>query len=211
MDTLRQAVARKLVLVLLFAALCPLSSRADSPLTSTDFHRAYVDLPQVRKALEAGRLDDQLADYILSPGTSYDEAAAVINALGWDTEGKDNHLRLLRRLQVMDPPAYERFRAGRGSTRALFAVGYLWAMDDYFDTRRAESLLGQAKRQAPEFFVISMVHALVAAQSKEVSDWCDIFRGPREAMARYPNGLEMRRAAVRIVFEYTDIYGKYCK
>jgi hypothetical protein len=57
--------------------------------------------------------------YILSPETSYGEAAAVINALDWDTDGKDNHLRLLRRLQATDPQAYRRFGAGKGSTRVL--------------------------------------------------------------------------------------------
>jgi hypothetical protein len=59
--------------------------------------------------------------------------------------------------------------------------------------------------------MISLVYALGVAQSDEVRGWCDIFRGPREAMARHPNGLEMRRAAVDIVFKYTGIYGEYCR
>ena len=196
--------------LLTLAVAWPGRVRADSPLTSTDFHQAYADLPQVARAVASGTLDDELADYLLSPGTSYDEAAAVMNALGWDVDGKDNHLRLLRRLKATDPQAFERFRSGRGSTRVLFAVGYLWAMGDYFDTRRAELLLAQARRQAPEFFAISLLHALVVAQSKDVSDWCEVFKGPRETVARYPNGLEMRRKAVEIVLEYTDIYADRC-
>lgn len=212
MEPFRKRLVRALApLLLLAAGAVPSPSRADSPLTSADFHQAYLDLPQVRKAAASRQLDDELADYLLSPGTSYDEAAAVINALGWDFDGKDSHLRLLRRLQATNPLAFERFRAGKGSTRVLFAVGYLWAMDDYFDTRRAQKLLAQARRQSPEFFAITLVEALVAAQSKDVGDWCDIFRCPRAALARHPNGLEMRRAAVAIVLEYTDLYADDCR
>ena len=93
----------------------------------------------------------------------------------------------------------------------LFAVGYMWATDEYYDTRRAELLLAQAERQSPEFFVISLVHALVVAQSKSESEWCGIFRKPRETIARYPNGLEMRRAAVQSVLDYTDTYAPGCR
>ena len=200
-----------MAVALIAASLYPQLAIADSPLTSADFHQAYLDLPQVRKAVQVRALDDELADYLLSPGTSYDEAAAVINALGWDADGKDNHLRLLRRLKATDRRAFDRFKAGKGSSRILFVVGYLWAMDDYFETRRAESLLWQARSQAPEFFAIALIHALVVAQSEEVGRWCEVFRGPRATLAKYPNGLEMRRSAVRIVLDYTDIYADECK
>lgn len=207
----RFSVTALLPALLLAVLSAPRPARADSPLTSADFHQAYADLPQVRRAAATGVLDEALADYLLSPGTSYDEVAAVVNALGWNVGGKDNHLRLLRRLEATDPQGYRRFREGRGSTRVLFAVGYLWAMDDYFDTRRAETLLAQARRQSPEFFAIALVHALVVAQSKEVEDWCEVFRGPRATLANYPHGLEMRRTAVDIVLAYTDLYGDRCR
>lgn len=203
---------RLLLAVLLgFAALLPMPSRADSPLTSTDFHQAYLDVPQVRRAAESHQLDDELADYLLSPGTSYDEAAAVINALGWNIDGTDNHLRVLRRLQATRPDRFKQFRLGKGSSRELFVIGYLWAMDDYFETRKAELLLRQAKNQSPEFFAIALVHALVLAQDKPVNEWCEVFSGPRDTLNRYPNGLEMRRAAVSIVLDYTDGYADQCR
>lgn len=81
-------------------------------------------------------------------------------------------------------------------------------MDDYFETGRAERLLVQARRQSPEFLAIALVHALVVAQIKIAADWCDVFRGPRDTLARYFHGLEMRRLAVDIVLDYTDRYGK---
>ncbi|QNP40797.1 hypothetical protein [Lysobacter solisilvae (ex Woo and Kim 2020)] len=193
--------------VLFVGVLLAPPSHAHSPVTSGLIYEAYLDLPQVRKAHEVSALDDELADYILDPGTSYDEAAAVINALG---RTLDNHLLLLQRLKKTDPHGYQRFRAGKGSSRVLFAVGYMWATDEYYDTRRAELLLAQAERQSPEFFVISLVHALVIAQSKEESEWCEIFRKPRDTIARYPNGLEMRRAAVQSVLDYTDTYAESC-
>ena len=68
-------------LVLLATLWCP-AARADSPLTSCDFHEAYADVPAVAHALEAG-LDDETMEALDDPAVPHDVRAAIVNALGW--------------------------------------------------------------------------------------------------------------------------------
>ena len=82
MRAFRKMTSALAAVVFLATWSAPPAARADSPLTSADFQRAYPDLPEVRTAGASGRLDDALADYLLDPGRSYAETAAVINALG---------------------------------------------------------------------------------------------------------------------------------
>jgi hypothetical protein len=65
-------------------------SRADSPITSTPFSEAYQDYEIVQKAQKAGILDLEMAQYLSSRSAPIDVKAAVINALSWKIEGKQN-------------------------------------------------------------------------------------------------------------------------
>ena len=62
---------------------------SDSPITSTDFYRAYLDVELVENAHNSGELNMILAE-ALSNETPLDIKMAIINALSWDLDGKDN-------------------------------------------------------------------------------------------------------------------------
>ena len=51
---------------------------ADSPVTSTDFYKAYLHIEQVQRAEQHGILDGHLAGYLLDETVSIDKKAAVI-------------------------------------------------------------------------------------------------------------------------------------
>ena len=57
---------------------------ADSPITSTDFYKAYLHIPEVEEAHTIGVLSEGIAEYLLNSDNSLDKKAAVINALSWD-------------------------------------------------------------------------------------------------------------------------------
>ena len=70
---------------------------ADSPLTSTNFSRAYATHPMVEMAaeLEAGDfLPTKLLDFLADKDSPVDERMAVINSIGWAFEGHDGYSRL---------------------------------------------------------------------------------------------------------------------
>ena len=63
---------------------------ADSPITSTDFYKAYLSVPEVESARASGIINKQIANFLLNPEHTIDKKAAIINALSWDLNGKVN-------------------------------------------------------------------------------------------------------------------------
>lgn len=53
---------------------------ADSPITSTEFYEAYMDVKMVQRAHLQSVLGFEIAEFLSSPENPIDEKAAVINA-----------------------------------------------------------------------------------------------------------------------------------
>src|ERR1035437_10833889 len=75
-------------IVSLLLMLINYSSRADSPLTSTDFYTAYMDVDMVKEANKTQKFSDKIGEYLSSPQNSIDKKVAVVNALRWNFDGK---------------------------------------------------------------------------------------------------------------------------
>ena len=62
---------------------------ADSPLTSTDFYRAYLDVPIVKKAADSpGKLTQEMMEYLHDDKNPLDKRIALVNAVGWNIENQ---------------------------------------------------------------------------------------------------------------------------
>lgn len=70
------------IISVIFFSMNPVTVFADSPITSTDFYRAYTDVSIVKTAKEKGVMDKEIANYLHSSKNPIDVKAAVINALG---------------------------------------------------------------------------------------------------------------------------------
>jgi len=183
------------------------SAWADSPITSTPFSEAYRDVPEVVRAAESGVLTRDLAAYLLDEETPLDRAAAVINALSWSLDGKDNAERLLQFLPGLSAGLDQALRRDDPPARLLFVLGYLEAMDNYFEAASAEETLRIAAHKLPNSFTAAFIHALVAAQDAE---WCDAFEITQGVVDRFPGHRDMRERAVEIVMDYMILYAEYC-
>ena len=73
---------------------------ADSPLTSTTFYQAYLDVLIVKQADQTHRLDRAMGDYLLNDQNPFDVKLAVINALSWEENVSENVQNLLDSLQT---------------------------------------------------------------------------------------------------------------
>lgn len=139
-----------------------LAGWADSPLTSTEFWTSYRDLPQVRTAHDLRRLNNGLANYLLSKAP-LDHKAAVINALSWNYHGQQN-------AQLFLDSAALKYKKSPPDTLYMltpdeqFCWGYLMAMDDYFHVKTSLSTLRAARRRLPNSFTVAIVTELVEAQ-----------------------------------------------
>ena len=65
-------------------------THADSPITTTKFFKAYLDVKMVERAHLEGVMGLEIAEFLTSPENPIDVKAAVINALSWKFDGKSN-------------------------------------------------------------------------------------------------------------------------
>ena len=85
---------------------------ADSPVTSTPFSEAYLDVSLIRKARSQGVFTEEMCGFLTNLDIFIDQKAALINALGWAYEGKNEaemfsrYLFHAHRFQTKSLPLY---------------------------------------------------------------------------------------------------------
>lgn len=195
------------VFVYLLFFLLPGLGRADSPVTSTDFAEAYLDFPIVRKAKATGRVDDEIASF-LSSEAPIDVKAAVVNALGWDFKGKTNaptYRAFLARAYNTTP---QNLNLDLLSVSELMSLGYMTALDNYFNVIPALPILQRARRIERGSYTIAIIESLVRAQ--QARDFCQKWQAIEPLQFPRHLNLDMRRTARAIIWEYMRSYEKYC-
>ena len=175
---------------------------ADSPITSTTFSDAYLDYPAVRAARASGVMTAQLVEYLKS-SAPLDVKAAVINALSWRYEGKQNADIYCRMRYRQGPDELQLDRLGGDE---LLVLGYLLVMDDYFKPERALPPLELAVRKLPESFTAAMILALVRCQVGFGGDWADMWPRIQRVLDEESLNGDMRLGAVRIITDYMRLY-----
>ena len=195
-----------LPLLLIFSA----TSRADSPITATDFYKAYMDVKMVKRAHLEGVMGLEIAEFLSSPENPIDVKAAVINAISWKFEGKSNaelyayYLALLYHLPVSE------LNTDFLGADETFCLGYLTAMDDYFHPEFAIPLLEEARKSINDSFTVSIISAVVKAQAAFDSDWCEVWREIKAVLENSALKQDLRPEATKIILDYMVLYKEYC-
>jgi hypothetical protein len=186
-------------------------SRADSPITSTNFAEAYQDYDIVKRAQETGTLDLEMAQYLSSRSTPIDVKAALINALSWKFEGKRN-AKLYRYYLglIYDQPA-EDLMPSQLSDHELFALGYLTVMDDYFNPLKAQPYLDAAQQRQPKSYTVAMISALTQSQVALDSNWCKVWQITEKVVDDSTLDQDLRPAARKIILDYMGLYEESCR
>jgi hypothetical protein len=185
---------------------------ADSPLTSTPFNEAYKDVPIVKKAIQAdGLITTKLMKFLSHPGKPLDQKMAVINQLGWNLGGRENGKRyeeFLVKKYGFQGADMENF--GVLTADELLSLAYLTAMDNYFDVRSAAQLAREALKKNPTSYTCQIVVALILAQEAFDTDWCKVYQITDAVRNNANLKKDMRDEAIRIIFDYMDIYSAEC-
>lgn len=217
---------RNVLILFILALICTFMAaktpvQADSPLTSTEFYRAYLDIPEVKDA-EHAKLDDRIFAFLVNPANPIDQRVAVVNALGWNTEGTGNGKTFISLIAARLGKSPEKVRIGDLDPGELLLFGYIRALDDYFELAPVNKAGGEleavdaltavkrASQARPGDFVFQIIAALVKAQkhlSKE-TEWGKIYT---EVDAVIEKNLDrnMRDDAVAFIMEYIGIYKEY--
>lgn len=179
---------------------------ADSPLTSTDFSKAYMDIPIVQQAASEGVMSLELAEYLSSPDVSIDIKAALIDALGWSVNGKHNaelyrYYLALRYRRPLDEPTPDLLMADE-----MFCLGYLTAMDDYFHVEKAIPLLARARARNPKSFTVAIILAMAKGQAVRSKSFEKSWQMVEQVLNNEGLNQDLREKAKEAIVAYMKLY-----
>jgi len=183
---------------------------ADSPVTSTIFYNCYSEYAIVMKAHKSGVMNDTIAEYLLNDTLEIGVKAAIINALSWDANGKDNAPLLIQYIS-------KKYKLGKGfdmnllSADDIFCLGYLSIMDNYNNTAKPISILKLAHEKKPKSYTISIILALAEAQEAMSTDWCQVYKLCTSVDKDKELIRDLRSSAILNIFNYINIYKSSCK
>ncbi len=206
MQKKRIVIAVQLVLLISLGILY-----ADSPITSTPFYTAYYDFEIVKEAEKSGILTQSIALFLSSSTNPIDVKAAVINALSWDIEGKDNAEIFFEFLEDMYKEDIDSVTLEPLSVDEIFCLGYLMAMDDYFYVYDALDVLYTAWDLNDTSFTISIILAIVEAQDVMDFDWCEVWLLTEDVLFDETLKKDMRDEAIEIIVDYMSLYEEDCE
>ncbi len=160
-----------IVMVLIGSLFVTEKAYADSPLTSTPFSKAYYNIAIVKEASERNTITADMAAYLADGNNSIDVKAAIINALSWNVEGKNNTELYC---QFIYGKALKEMDAAALSGDQQFCIGYLLAMDDiYFESTQSMEYLRMARSNMSDSLTVTVVTFLVETMNVVSYDWPD--------------------------------------
>lgn len=180
------------------------TSKADSPLTSTPINEAYRDLDIVVKAEKKGKMTMEFAKFLHSSDNTIDEKAALINAIGWSIDGKDNTSLYAKyifneKLTQLDLKDLE--------GEDLFCLGYLQALDDYFNPAKSFPFFEEGAKKIRNSLTFDLIYTLAKAQNiMDDGDWCEIWNMTYRTLNDKSLFRDLKEAAIKIIRDYMILY-----
>lgn len=202
----------KNLLLCLFFLLLANQSFADSPLTSTEFYKGYLDIAIIKTAAKSNdKITEQQLQFLTNSKNPIAIKLALINSLGWNTKGKSNAPKYLAYLFEKQPLLNYKNFYNKATTTQLICYAYLKAMDDYFNVKSASVFARQAMRKAPTTYSIHLIGTLIQVQGTNQNNWCTVYTKMNQVRINKTLKLDMRLVSTAAVFGYTDGYKEYCK
>ena len=209
-------------LFLLFALLISAVqlSFADSALTSTEFYKAYLDVPIVKAAAERPHhLSEVAKAYLFNEANPLDVKLALINAVGANPDGLATYGEYIEYcIQHFPKSKYGLAPGKRVTQQDVFkhaspeqkaVLVYLSAMSNYFNTAAMSKMVRMAMttpRTDKQSFMLAI--GLVKAQIALDNDWAEVYPIVYDCVNK-PRIKDMRPEAIDLVMEYINEYEKY--
>ena len=203
---------KKTLLILLFT-LSINSVFADSPLTSSVFYQAYLDMPIVQEAFKSkGKITDETWVFILDDMNPLHAKLAIINAIGFEHEGV--MLSEMYLMYVMKAKNYQSFLDFKWSATSdeLICYSYMLALDNYYNTTDAFEIAREALRKAPNSFAVNIIYNLIKSQGLTAyGEYCYASKLFLEIKSNPKIVMDMRIEALSYIFEYMISISENCK
>jgi hypothetical protein len=208
---------KKTLLLLLFTFFIN-TVFADSPLTTSDFYKAYMDVPMVQEASASkGRITSEMMEYIDDDTNPLEVKLAIINAIGWEHKGM--MISKMYFMFVMSKKKYKSEFGGEFSAFKWYATrdelicfAYMKALDNHFDVVDAFEMAGEAVRKYPDSFAVNMIYNLIKAQGLTgFGEYCYASKLFLMLKDNQKLKMDMREESMNYIFEYMDDISKNCK
>ena len=220
----------KILIVLIAVLSFNHSVLADSPLTSTEISRAYLNVPIVIKASKAkGELTVALMKYLKKKSNPIAIKIAIINELGLNAIGgfvdensdfdslregvdrKDNASIFYEYLNKKKKYTTINKFLDQADGDELICIAYLKAMDNHDVIDEAFLFAKKAKIKNPNNYTTHIICALIEAQQAMDTDWCLAYTTTNNVRTNKHLDKDLNTDAINIIFEYMDLYKKDCK
>ena len=208
----------KKLLIIITSLFTLNSSWGDSPLTYTDFHKAYIDVPMVQKALKSkGKISKETMSYLVSDTNPLDVKLAIINAIGWSNDGTKRSVAYLNYVVKT-----KKYTAGINGNRLAFkwnatadeliCFAYIRAMEYYFDVTYANEIAQLALLKNPNSLAVNLISGLIKAQGLFLlNEWCYAATQFNSIEQNTLLTKDLRKEGKFIICEYMQSIGANCK
>ncbi len=214
---MKKIVGLRIVWIVLSLSLLVPAAYSDSPLTSTDFYQAYMDVPVVARYVES-EMNEDIFNILHSDEYMVDVKVAIINAMGWTFEGQDNAAVYM--YFYFDVSGLDVVAPDDMSGEELLCLAYMVSMDDYFSmnaiTKGGAGVLGMsgpelaiaAAERVPDDFTVRLISALILSQDAFDYDWGEVF-SIVDFVMKEDLVHNMREEAIDIILDYIGLYSGY--
>ncbi len=184
--------------------------KADSPLTSTYFATSYYNYPVVSQAELAREVNDAVAAFLLDEKNPIDAKAAVINAIGWSYDGTKNAEKFKEYLAKSKGITTAQINLDNLTADQLFCLGYLQAMDNYFELDEAINILEKAASKNKTSFTIQLILNITKSTKTMDTDYCKVWTLTAEVLNNKSLQRDMKTAAIQSIVDYMILYKADC-
>ena len=188
---------------------------ADSPLTSTNFAQNYKDHSMVQMALNLDKDSEadvpvSMLDFLADKKSPIDVRLAVINAIGWNFNGRTTGQQLYDYLSTRYKAKTASKLAKKLDAGTLAVYAYALAMSNYFEVAEAQDLAHKAvKKNKTKSLSVAFIAALIDAQVYLDSDWGMVYKVVNDVLHDGSLHLDMRQEAIDSVMDYIGEYKQY--
>lgn len=181
----------------------------DSPVTSTDFHKAYLEIPLIAEAATTHTMTTAMEKFLLKRRTPIDQKAALVNALGWSQTNTPNFdafaaaVKKKRKIHTLTPDS-------KMKAHDQLMLGYLLLLEDYFNPQNASPYLEKAAARLPNSRTAQTLLAICRAQISFDGSWCEVWRHYEKVRNNTELKDDIRKDADQVIYDYLVLYQDSC-
>ena len=179
---------------------------------ATNFSNLYSHVEQVGLAEQYGKLDGNIASYILDGSVALENKAAVINAMYINSKADYNATTFRQYLARAIKGDWQNLDLTQLTGDELFCLGYMTIMDKPSDPQTALVIFEQAKEKSASSFLVDFFYSLVQAQVFSADGkFCEAFKVCENVRNNDKLTSDFSEYAVNVIFESVNNYNKKCK